>query len=138
MNRKDLRQLAAIRLREAKILLDNESYAGAYYLAGYAVECALKACIARQTKLHDFPDKDIVTRSYTHKLTQLVDVAGLQADLDNRIRANRNFGLNWTVVKLWSEEARYRLVVTQQDASGIYTAITDRRDGVLTWLKRYW
>jgi len=30
---------------------------GAYYLAGYAVECALKACIAKGTQRFEFPDK---------------------------------------------------------------------------------
>lgn len=45
MNRVDFRQLAGLRIAEAKVLLDNNLYAGAYYLAGYAVECALKACI---------------------------------------------------------------------------------------------
>jgi HEPN domain-containing protein len=31
------------------VLLEAGLYAGAYYLAGYAVECALKACIAKKT-----------------------------------------------------------------------------------------
>ncbi len=31
---------------------------GTYYLAGYAVECALKACIAKQIIAEDFPDKE--------------------------------------------------------------------------------
>jgi len=30
---------------------------GAYYLAGYAVECAIKACIAKGTRRYEFPDK---------------------------------------------------------------------------------
>ena len=39
MNRADLKQLAQLRLREAKALLDGGHAPGAYYLAGYAVEC---------------------------------------------------------------------------------------------------
>jgi HEPN domain-containing protein len=50
MNRTDLQQLAELRIKEARILLDGDSYSGAYYLAGYAIECALKACIAKRTK----------------------------------------------------------------------------------------
>jgi len=38
MNRKDLQDLALIRLKEAKALLDKGLYDGAYYLCGYAVE----------------------------------------------------------------------------------------------------
>ena len=49
MNRSELQQLAEIRLRDAKALLvTGENDAGAYYMAGYAVECALKAVIAKK------------------------------------------------------------------------------------------
>jgi len=46
---------------------------GAYYLAGYAVECALKACIAKKTQRHEFPDKRRVDASHTHNLIQLLN-----------------------------------------------------------------
>lgn len=68
VNRKDLQSLARTRLAEAKILLDAGRSDGAYYLAGYAVECALKACIARGTQRHEFPDKKTVDASHTHNL----------------------------------------------------------------------
>jgi HEPN domain-containing protein len=48
MNRSDFHRLTEIRIKEAKVLLDRKCYEGAYYLAGYAVECALKACIAKE------------------------------------------------------------------------------------------
>lgn len=57
MNRYDLQKLAVLRVKEGKVLLDNKCYEGAYYLLGYAIECALKACIAKQTKKFDFPEK---------------------------------------------------------------------------------
>ena len=46
VNRWEFRELATLRLAEAKALLDAGLPDGAYYLAGYAVECGLKACIA--------------------------------------------------------------------------------------------
>jgi len=49
MNRNDFQQLADVRIDEAVVLLDQGKYDGAYYLAGYAVECSLKACIAKLT-----------------------------------------------------------------------------------------
>jgi len=49
MNRGDFQQLAEEHLRHAKALLDAGLYSGAYYMCGYAVECALKACISRKT-----------------------------------------------------------------------------------------
>jgi hypothetical protein len=45
MNRAQLRQLAEDRVLDAACLLAGGRWAGAYYLAGYAVECGLKACI---------------------------------------------------------------------------------------------
>ena len=49
MNRRDLQQLADDRVLDAEALLNAGRWAAAYYLSGYAVECALKARIARQT-----------------------------------------------------------------------------------------
>ena len=63
MLRKDFRELAMIRLREARVLLRAKCYDGAYYLAVYAVECALKACIARHTKRFEFPDRCGLSRA---------------------------------------------------------------------------
>ena len=68
MNRKDFQELSELRLKEANALLGAGFPEGAYYLAAYAVECALKACIARETQRHAFPDKKIVDASYTHNL----------------------------------------------------------------------
>src|SRR5690242_7885063 len=50
VNCTDFKKLAEIRMAEARTLLKARHYDGAYYLAGYAVECALKACIAKRTK----------------------------------------------------------------------------------------
>jgi HEPN domain-containing protein len=57
VDRKGLQELSNVRLKEAKALLKVGMADGAYYLAGYAVECALKACIAKETRRYDFPDK---------------------------------------------------------------------------------
>ena len=70
MNRLDLQQLSDLRIGEAKALLAQGFPEGAYYLAGYSVECALKACIARRTREHDFPDKS------TRPGNTMVDEAG--------------------------------------------------------------
>jgi HEPN domain-containing protein len=138
MNRADLQQLAELRITEAKVLLDNGFYAGAYYLAGYAVECALKACIARLTQQDDFPDRRTVNRSYSHNLTELVDVAQLKTELDRDRQASLAFDIYWNAVKIWSEEARYDISMTETKANELYIAITDPMDGVLIWLKKYW
>lgn len=137
MNRKDLQQLALIRLREAKVLLDNGNYDGAYYLCGYAIECAFKACVAKQTKRHDFPNKKTVNDSYTHNLVQLVKVAGLQTALEQETRNDAIFAVNWGIVKDWTEESRYERH-TQIAAENLYAAISHNRHGVLWWIKLHW
>ena len=81
MNKTELENLASIRIKEAEILLTADCYQGAYYLAGYALECILKACIAKQVKEFDFPDKKLANDSYTHKLANLVITAGLKEKL---------------------------------------------------------
>lgn len=138
MNRSDLQKLSRLRVREAKVLLENKCYDGAYYLLGYAVECALKACIARQTKAFDFPDRKMINDIYTHDLEKLLNASGLKADHQNECRANPNFQLNWTIVKDWSEQSRYTDQISKQKAKDFRSAIVSRKNGVLPWLQKRW
>jgi HEPN domain-containing protein len=137
MNRGDFKALAAIRLSEANLLLKNNHYSGAYYLAGYAIECALKACISKETRRYDFPDKQRVLDSWVHSLTNLLRTAGLQTSLDAEISADPEFGANWNVVKDWSEQSRYSQT-DQKEAEALIRAISDKGHGVLRWLKQHW
>lgn len=138
MNRKEFQKLAHQRIKEARILLQKRQASGAYYLAGYAVECALKACIAKQTKRYEFPDKDKVNQSWKHDLTDLVKAAGLEQELKGLLQAQHAFKLNWTLVKDWNTKKRYDLRITIQAARDLQGAITDPNDGVLQWLSRHW
>ena len=137
MNRNDLRVLASTRLLEAKVLLENGEFSGAYYLAGYVVECGLKACIAKRTKRHDFPDKRKTEQSWTHALETLVGVAELKDSLDTEIKADPVFSRNWANVIRWKEASRYA-INGEREAIDLIKAISDRRHGVLRWLRRHW
>ena len=137
MNRNDLRAIAGVRLIEAKALLNQRLYDGAYYLTGYAVECGLKSCIAKKTRRYDFPDKRIVNDSYTHDLNQLIKVSGLQGPLELEMQRDRDFEVNWAIVKDWNEASRYERH-NAQVAKGLYKAVADNRHGVLKWLRRHW
>jgi HEPN domain-containing protein len=53
MNRQDFRRLAEHRVQDAEVLLAGRRYAAAYYLCGYAMECALKTLNATQTKPYE-------------------------------------------------------------------------------------
>ena len=138
MNRAELQQLAELRLKESQTLLDAACHAGAYYLAGYALECALKSCIARKTQEYDFPDRKLVNQIFTHNLVQLVRAAGLENELQKEIQSNPEFGDNWDVAKDWSEESRYLATIQAQTARDLNAAISDNKFGVLPWLKKFW
>jgi HEPN domain-containing protein len=138
MNRIELQQLAFMRLAEARTLLAAGHPAGAFYLAGYAVECALKACIAKGVQQHDFPDKDKVLQSYSHNLVQLVRTAGLEATLQAAVQQSRPLEQHWSVVKDWSESSRYTLTTTMPLAEAMVKAVGEPVDGVLAWCTHHW
>jgi hypothetical protein len=138
VNRSDLQRLADLRLSDANTLLDAGSFDGAYYLAGYVIECALKACVAKQVREFDFPEKRLVERSYTHNLVQLLDVSGVKVTFEDDIRGNEALRVSWSIVKDWSETSRYALDVTEKSAQNMLAAVGDDASGVLPWLKRHW
>jgi len=138
VNRTELQQLAELRMKEAKALLDAGCFEGAYYLAGYAVECAIKSGFAKKTVQYDFPDKKVVNQIYDHNPVNLIKAAGLEREWEKELKASAGFRTNWNIVKDWTEESRYKTKVEEKLAQGLYDAITDPRDGVMAWLKKHW
>jgi len=136
MNRTDLQRLSNIRVREATALFKVGEYSGAYYLAGYAVECALKACFAKAVRRHDFPDKSRSRKVFIHNLPELLDLAELKKDLMVAAQADPILEAAWNVVCDWTEESRYA-VWTRADAQKVLGAIKGR-GAVLPWIKRRW
>lgn len=118
--------------------MENNCFAGASYLLGYAVECALKACIAKQTRANDFPDKSFATKIFTHNLSQLVDYASLTKEHEMESKRNGGFDSNWAIVKDWKEDKRYSLNVSEQEAKAFHSAVLDKKDGILSWLQKWW
>jgi hypothetical protein len=137
MNRADLQRLSNSRLREARILFAAGEYSGAYYLAGYSIECALKACFAKTVKRFDFPERDRAGKIFTHRLLDLARIAGLEVEISVATKANRRLGGGWLLVCNWTEESRYA-TWTRDDAEAIIDAIAKTRDGVLPWIKQRW
>ena len=138
MNRQELQDLSRLRTREAKALLDSSHFAGSYYLMGYAIECGLKAAIAKQTRRHDFPNKRLAMDSHTHDLKSLMQTSGLWPGFEAAMRAAPALGLNWAVAKDWNESSRYILSISEAQARDLYSACTARTHGLLSWLKNYW
>jgi HEPN domain-containing protein len=137
MNRNDLKSLSNARSREAKILFAAGEYRGAYYLAGYSVECALKGCFAKAVKRYDFPEKGRTDKVFTHELQTLLKHATLNAELEVEYKGNPLFAACWDEVIKWSEASRYS-VWTRNQAEALLGAISRRKDGVMPWIKRRW
>ncbi len=139
MNRVDLQQLADLRIAEAHALLTLPTPLpdGAYYLAGYAVECGLKACIAKGYDPESWPDKDFVLKCHTHDIFALIRHAGLETARSAAVAANPALAASLDIVKDWSEKSRYERH-SQTEAQEIYNAITDATNGVLPWIKAHW
>jgi HEPN domain-containing protein len=138
MNRAELQRLARERIRDAKILLANRRWSGAYYLAGYAVECGFKSCvIAYLMRTDDFPEKTFSVQCWTHDLPQLLKLASLQAEFKATAAADSVLAINWELVKDWKESSRYERR-TRTRAQKLFNAITDKKHGVLPWITSRW
>jgi HEPN domain-containing protein len=137
MNRADFQQLAELRLREAQALLALGLPDGAYYLAGYSVECALKACIAKRTQLHDFPEKKLVNDSHTHDLGKLFNLAELKDELNAVIVNDPTMESALDRIQEWSETSRYQRKKVQE-ATALLKAIEDEEGGLLPWIRLHW
>jgi len=143
MNRKDLQELSELRLKEARALLSAGFPEGAYYLAGYAVECALKACIAKRTQEHDFPDKKLADKTYTHDLERLIDAAELSDSFKKDKTSNRRLEMEWEYVRRWSEQCRYELLGGSDEdrrkaAFLMIFSVESVGGGVLPWIRQFW
>ena len=134
--RRDFQRLAELRTREAVALARSRNQQGAYYLAGLAVECAFKACIAKKTRRHEFPaDAKYAGRVYSHDLTELLKLAGLAAQLDRDMRGNSRLAANWGTMKAWKVGCRYE--TTGLNGKDMVDSL-ESPDGVLTWIRQRW
>lgn len=136
--RAEFQALAETRLEEAKTLLDQSKWDGAYYLAGYAVELALKACIIKKLMATDaFPGKDLSKDCYTHAFDNLLRAAKLEAVWQIAIQSDSAFEANWWKANEWSEVTRYHRI-DEPEARGLFEAITEAAHGVLAWIQTHW
>lgn len=132
-------RLAELRLNEAKLLVQHNNPSGAYYLAGYAIECALKAIIAGLFRANEIPDKGLVNDVYSHELPKLLRLAGLEAELKTDCFADSDLERRWSIIKNWNEQVRYR-TWSEEQATAMIDAINGdgHRKGLFQWLTARW
>ncbi|MBM3237734.1 HEPN domain-containing protein [Candidatus Poribacteria bacterium] len=86
-------------LTDARFLLKNGRWHGAVYLAGYAVECKLKAAVCRYLGVEVLPES-----FRTHDIQSLIRSAGLAEAVDSdkviQVRFRR-------IDSMWRTEIRY-------------------------------
>lgn len=102
LSRRELKQIARARLKDAEVLFGARRYDGASYLCGYAVEIALKAKICETLKWKGFPSTNKEFENYhsfkTHSLDVLLTLSGVEEKIKKRYLAE------------WDPEARYKPV----------------------------
>jgi HEPN domain-containing protein len=141
--RKDFQKLAEDRLADAQVLFDARRFDAAYYLAGYAVECALKAHIAKLGRHHQFPaTPEFVRDIYSHDFSKLLRAAGLAQKVEAAKQADVKLRQYWDgPIKDWSEKSRYDRNgkrVGKEKAQAIIKAVADPDHEVLKCLKTDW
>jgi len=133
----DLEALAEMRLGDAAGLFSAGRYSAAYYLAGYAVELGIKACIAGLFQANAIPDKDLVTKIYQHNLNALLGLTSVEQQFHQDRKADRLLDANWGIASKWNEASRYAMW-DQFAAASMLQAVGDQGHGVLQWLKKHW
>ncbi len=139
MNQADLQSLARERILDAQALLDGSRWSFAYYVSGYAVECALKSCLLSRMILTGwvFQERAKIDDCLTHDFGKLVNLSGLTGELNARLASNSAFVGNWGITTQWKVTDRYGLK-SEAEARALFSAITDDPDGVLRWMMNYW
>ena len=137
LTKSDLEKLTQLRFDDAVLLLQANRCSSAYYLAGYTLELALKACIASLFQTNTIPDRAFVNAIYVHKLELLLNTSGLRGEFDRDARANPQLAAHWAIANNWTEESRYAFW-DPVSAASLVTAIGDQTNGVLPWVKTHW
>lgn len=131
IDRVTLEEIGQERLAEATVLVDAEHYAGAIYLAGYAVECYLKAAICAALRW-----SELRTTFAVHDLEALLDYTGLEPELRQAKAVRERFN---KIQGMWREgRIRYQRPggVSKVNAEEFLSWVGDDAVGVVPWVKK--
>jgi HEPN domain-containing protein len=132
-----LMALSQSKLSDAELLFANGRWANAYYLAGYAVELALKACAAIQFTADSIPAKKLILDLHTHDFAKLISSAGLQPELKKKLGEDDLFAAYWAVAAEWTPDSRYD-DTDKSSAQYLISAVGEQAHGVLPWIRTFW
>lgn len=100
---KELKKIAGSKLKDAQVLFANKRYDGAFYNAGYSVECSLKAIIAETIGWpENLDEKKLLNELHSHDLEKLLKNSGKLTDVQT------NLTTEWYYVNsYWTPDVRY-------------------------------
>jgi hypothetical protein len=88
-----------------------------------------------------FSRQGIRAKVYTHDLDDLLGIAGLKGQLQQRFHQDPALEAKWGIVKDWSEQARYEMAGPQRESlrrpREMLNAVADRQ-GILACIQQYW
>lgn len=131
------RKAAGHRWDDAQALFDAGRWRGAMYLAGYVIECQLKAKLMERfgsRKMSELEDelrrRGVLAGAatvFTHQLRALLILAGSL----ERLRQNKQLWRDFSVVNLWFPAWRYSSDLSSRDeAEGFLAAVESIRHWV--------
>ena len=130
-----LKYLIACRVNDANVLIKNRRFPASVYMAGYAIEIALKYKICRSLQFRQgFPETKQELNTYlttinqpnvqpliiqlgdirNHDLNKLLFYSGEELKIKN------NFFTEWTIVAQWTPENRYKKIRVLQKTAEVY------------------
>jgi hypothetical protein len=146
----EILKLSNQRLAEASVLYSNGMFDGAFYLAGYSVELALKAKICERMGVPNlFDESDASVNSIkgigeirktlkTHNLFTLLIFSGLKLKFDAEKAANKEFAkANSLLFTAWDENARYKPCghMLPGDVDKMINLLSGP-NGILSWIEK--
>ncbi len=141
MTDKDLKIIALLRLKEAKVLYKNGLYDGAAYLCGYVVETALKARICKHLNTSQYPDDgNFKTIFSSHDFDRLLLLSGLSQEISLNNVSNQKLFQNWSLLTVWRPDRRYipKGTYKKEDVRRMFKALEEKNTGFLVWVRKLW
>ena len=129
-------RLSDVRIAEAQALISAGLWAGAYYLAGYAVECKLKALVVKKVDNESgiiFREQRFQSDVWTHNFADLLKSLGLLEKLKQDKKKNSRLENYWNIASNWDEATRFGFPDETQ-ARNLVEAVLDPTDEVLSWI----